>query len=153
MTDDRIGTEAVEPPARRASFALAAAAGIAAAIAGAILWAVFTYATNYELGLIAVAIGALVGFAVRKAGNGDTANFAILGALCAALGCVLGIILCDVAVYASVTGRSFPDALSQLGVGGSVALAGEAADPMDLLFVAIAVYEGFRFSIHKAPPA
>src|SRR3954464_5437664 len=137
MTDERIeaaaepaGLEAPGP--RRASFALAAAAGIGAAMAGAILWGVFTYATNYELGLIAVAIGALVGFAVRRAGNGDTANFAILGALCAAFGCALGIVLCDVAVYASVTGRSFLDAFSQLGIGGSVALAGGPAGPRGL---------------------
>jgi hypothetical protein len=153
MTDERIETEAaLEPRARPANFALAAVAGIGAAVVGAILWAVFTYATNYELGLIAVAIGALVGIAVRKAGNGDTANFAILGALCAALGCALGIVLCDIAVYASVTGGSFLDAFSTLGIGGSLSLAGEAADPMDLLFVAIAIYEGFKFSIHKEAP-
>jgi hypothetical protein len=143
-------TDEISP--RPANFALAALAGIGAAVAGAILWAVFTYATNYELGLIAVAIGALVGFAVRKAGNGDTANFAILGAVCAAFGCALGIVLCDVAVFAGLTGLSFADAFARLGVGGSLSLAGQAADPMDLLFVAIAIYEGFKFSIHPEPP-
>lgn len=158
MTDGIIEAappEAIDqPPApeARASFPLAALAGIAAAVVGAVGWALFSYATEYELGLIAVAIGALVGLAVRKAGNGDTANFAILGAACAAFGCLLGIVLCDVAFLAKATAQPFFALLSQLGVGGSVSLAVEAGDAMELLFVAIAIWEGFKFSIHPEQP-
>lgn len=149
------GPEAVEAEAAaapRPNFGLAVAAGLGAAVAGAMGWALFTYATNYELGLIAVAIGALVGVAVRKAGHGDTANFAILGAVCAALGCLLGIVLCDVAFLAKEMGRPFFFVLSQLGVGGSVSLAIEAGDAMELLFVAIAIWEGFKFSVRRGSP-
>jgi hypothetical protein len=44
--------------------------GGVAAIAGAALWAGVTYVTNYEIGLIAIAVGWLVGVAVRAGSGG-----------------------------------------------------------------------------------
>jgi hypothetical protein len=130
----------------RQNFGLAIAAGLGAAVVGAIFWAGFVYATEYKLGLIAVAVGALVGIAVRKAGNGIDPKFGILGAVCAAFGWALGTILCDVAFLAKDAGRPFLDVLASLGVGESISLGLRAADAMDLLFFAIAVWEGYKFS-------
>jgi hypothetical protein len=130
----------------RQNFALAIPAGIAAAIVGAALWAGFVYVTEYELGLIAIAVGALVGLAVRAVGHGVDMKFGILGAACAAFGWALGLVLCDLAFLARETGQPFLDVVGRMGVGNSVSLAVEAADAMELLFLAIAVYEGYRFS-------
>ena len=117
VSEPTIGVQAGEDAPR---MGLAIAAGIAAAIVGAILWAVFVYLTNMELGLVAIAVGALVGISVREAGRSAHNSFGIIGAVCAAFGWALGTVMCDFAI-----GRS---------------------DAIDLLFLAIAVWEGYKFA-------
>src|SRR6266702_8306688 len=63
-------------------------AGLAAAIIGAIVWAILTVTTKYQIGWMAIGVGALVGFALRI-GNGGKL-FGILGAFLALFGCILG---------------------------------------------------------------
>src|SRR5262245_53211570 len=63
-------------------------AGLAAAIIGAIIWAIVTVTTKYQIGFMALGVGALVGFALRI-GNGGKL-FGILGAFLALFGCILG---------------------------------------------------------------
>lgn len=130
----------------RQNFALAVPAGIAAAVAGALLWAAVVALTGYALGLIAIAIGAGVGFAVRWAGKGVDQKFGILGAVCAAFGWALGTVMADVAVMAQVADVSWSEVLTRLGPDGIVSLVVSAADMMDVIFLAIAVYEGYRFA-------
>lgn len=131
------------------NFALAVPVGIAAAGAGALVWAAFVYVTNYELGLIAIAIGALVGLAIRKVGNGFDPKFSILGAACAGCGAALGIVLSDLAFLAKEAGRPMLDVASAVGPGELLSLAVRNGDPIDLLFLAIAVYEGWKLSVHR----
>lgn len=120
-------------------------AGVAAALIGAIAWAVITVTTKYQIGLVAVGIGALVGFAMRMANGGKM--FGILGALLALFGCVLG-------NYFSLIG--FASAQAQVGFFTVL----NNADPVkvlnalwedffstSILFYAIAMYEGYRFSV------
>jgi hypothetical protein len=49
-----------------ARFLIAAAMGLGAALAGSVLWYVVRRVTGYELGLIAIVVGLMVGVAVRK---------------------------------------------------------------------------------------
>jgi hypothetical protein len=135
----------------RQNFALAIPAGLAAAVVGAVLWAVFVYATGMELGLIAVAVGALVGYAIRRVGRGIDPQFGVLGAICAALGWALGTALCDLAFLAKDTGGSFFDALSAIGAGQMISLMVRSLEAMDFLFLAIAVWEGWKLSRHPMP--
>jgi len=130
----------------RQNFPRAVGAGLAAAVIGALLWAAFVYATNYELGLIAVAVGALVGIAVREAGQGVDSKFGVLGALCAAFGWVLGTLMVVVAMVSKQADVGMLEAAGRLGLGGCVSLALENGDAMELLFLAIAVYEGWKFA-------
>ena len=128
------------------NFALAVPAGLVAALAGAILWAGVVYFTHVKLGLIVVAVGVLVGYAIRAAGNGVDQKFGILGGACAALGWALGTALTDVAFLAQGAGRSALDVVQALSASQISALMARAADPMDLVFLAIAVWEGYKFS-------
>ncbi len=128
------------------NFALAVPAGIAAAIAGAVLWAVVVYVSGYALGLMAIAVGALVGYAVRVTGKGVDQKFGILGAVCAALGWALGTAFADVAMLAQLENLPFMTAFGQLGANGTVSLFMTAADPMDILFLGIAVFEGYKLA-------
>jgi len=138
------------------NFAAAIPAGIVASIVGAGLWAGTVFVTQMKLGLIAIAVGALVGYAIRKAGKGIDQKFGILGAICAAFGWGLGTLLSDVAFLAKHVGRPFGDVLMSLGLDGTISFVTRAADGMDLLFLGIAVYEGyklsFRYRLKKSPP-
>ncbi|WP_186729015.1 hypothetical protein [Sphingomonas panacisoli] len=129
------------------NFALAIPAGIVAAIAGAVLWAVVVYVSGYALGLMAIAVGAMVGYAVRAAGKGVDQKFGILGAVCAALGWALGTLLADIAMLAKLENLSFAETIGRLGMDGSVSLFMAAADVMDILFLGIAMYEGYKFAL------
>ena len=139
--------ETIEQLRAQQNFAMAVPAGLAAAIIGAMVWATFVYFTEIKLGLIVVAVGALVGYAIRKAGHGLDPQFGVLGGACAALGWALGTVLCDIAFVAKNVDRSFFDVLTTLGIGESVLLAFRAADGMDLVFLAIAVWEGYKLSL------
>ena len=72
------------------NLALGIIGGIVAAAVGAAAWAAITMMTGYHLGLVAIALGFLVGFAVRKLGNGASLPFGIVGAVLAAVGCASG---------------------------------------------------------------
>jgi hypothetical protein len=128
------------------NFALAIPAGVAAAIVGAALWAAAVFVTEMKIGLIAVALGALVGYAIRAAGKGIEQQFGVLGAVCAAFGWGLGTVLSDVAFLAKHVGRPVADVLMSLGLDRTILLVTGAFEPMDLLFLGIAVYEGYKFS-------
>ncbi len=130
----------------RQNFALAVPAGLAAALVGVALWAAFVYFTDTKLGLIALAIGVMVGFAVRKTGNGLDQRFGILGGVCAALGWALGTMLCDVAFIAKEVDQPFFAVMTNLGVTHTASIALGAADFMDIVFLAIAVYEGYKLA-------
>ena len=64
----------------------------------------------------------------------------------AALGWVLGTIMVDVAMVAQFQNAPFLEVLGQLDASNIVALLQATSDWMDLLFLAIAVYEGYRFA-------
>jgi hypothetical protein len=59
-----------EPPRGAMPLIRAALFGIAAAIAGAVLYYAVIAITNFEIGLVAIAIGYMVGYAIRKATGG-----------------------------------------------------------------------------------
>ncbi len=128
-------------------FARAIPVAILAAVAGAILWAAFGYFSGMSLGLVAILIGALVGYAVRRVGRGVDRKFGYLGGAASALGWALGTWMCDLALLAKAAGRPVLEVLGNVGFIDSIAFAFRAADAMDLLFLAIAVYEGYRFSL------
>ena len=147
MTDTTLTTEAFADEGER--FALAMPAALAAATVGAVLWALFTYWTGTALGLVAIAIGALVGLTVRAVGRGRSQRFGVLGGAAAALGWALGTVLCDIAFAANAAGLPFATVLTRLGVGDIARLATGAADAMDLLLLAIAVWEGYKLSFRR----
>lgn len=138
--------EAIAQLRAQQNFPLAIGAGLAAAVVGAVLWAVVVYATGYSTGLMAIVVGALVGYAVRTAGKGVDQQFGILGAVLAALGWALGTALADIAMLAHEGHVEATALAAELGVSGTAQLFMAAADPMDLLFLTIAVWEGYKFA-------
>lgn len=120
--------------------------GFAAALVGAVLWAVITLATNYQIGFMAVGVGLLVGFAVRIGGKGLSPVFSVSGAILALLGCVLGNLFTIYGSAANELGLSVFEIMALVDVPMAFSILKESAQPMDFLFYAIAIYEGYRFS-------
>lgn len=138
-----------EENGEKASLLMGAIAGFLTAIICGVLWAVVTNVTHYKIGLVAVGIGLLVGFAVRYAGRGHSLVYGVVGAVLALMGCLLGNFLAVLLILSADQSiplmelikyfLSYPaDILSLMQV---------AFEPIDLLFYGIALYEGFRFSM------
>ncbi len=124
-------------------------AGFAAALAGGALWAFITVATGYQIGYMALAVGFMVGFAVRVAGKGFDQVFGFGGAALALLGCLLGNFFSIVGFVADAQGLGFFETLSVLDFSLIPEIMGESFDPMDLLFYGIAVYTGYQLSFRQ----
>ncbi|HEY8934885.1 MAG TPA: hypothetical protein VIM65_06670 [Cyclobacteriaceae bacterium] len=122
------------------------AGGAGAAIIGAILWAVITVVTNYQIGYMAVGVGFLVGISVRYFGKGIDPVFGIIGASLALIGCLLGNVLTMLALGAQAENISFIDVLLYANYSLIPDAMMETFSPMDVLFYGIAIYEGYKFS-------
>ena len=133
----------------RQNLPLALVAGAVAALVGAGIWAGITAATNYQIGFMAVGVGFLVGLAVRKAGRGIEPRFGVVGAVFSLLGCLAGNVLTVYIVVAKNGGVPFLEALS-IPIGTVLSAVKDNTTPIDFLFYAIAVYEGYRFSFDRA---
>jgi len=136
----------------RQSLPLGIAGGVAGALAGAIAWAAISAMTSFQIGYMAVGVGFLAGFGVRKLGRGIDPIFGVAGAVLAFLGCIagnLGSILIagskhfDVPFFAMLAKLSPSDALQLLKDDFQI---------MDVLFYGLAIYFGYRYSIRYLTP-
>jgi hypothetical protein len=130
------------------------AAGIAAMLVGAVLWAVITVTTEFQIGFMAIGVGVLVGFAIRRFGGGRTMAFALAGAVLALLGCVLGNLFSVIGFLSKQEGMALGEVAGFVLGNPSMAVMfmRESFSAMDVLFYAIAVYEGYKLAVVPAEP-
>ena len=119
-------------------------AGLAAAIIGAIIWAVVTVTTKYQIGFMALGVGALVGFALRI-GNGGKL-YGILGAFLALFGCILGNYFSLIAFASAEEHVSFFTMLNNAEPAKVISVMWEDFMSTSIVFYALAAYEGYKFS-------
>jgi hypothetical protein len=149
--------ELAEQKPDAARLGAAAAAALAAAIAGGIAWALIVRSTDYEVGLVAWAIGWVAGTAAVAGGRGARGMPLQIAAVVAAL---LGILLGKYLSYA----WTLQDAAEEQGV--SLGLfsdetrtffrddLGDVFGWFDLIFIGLAVFTAFRIPARPAlPPA
>lgn len=121
-------------------------AALFAGLIGTVLWTIVTVATAYQISFMAIAVGALVGFAMQKAGRGIEVKYAFWGAGLTAISCIFGA-FCSVAGYvATAEGLDFFTAVLNMNYAMLPELLVKTTDHWDLIFYAIAIYEGYRFS-------
>ncbi len=121
-------------------------AAVAACLIGAILWAAITVATEYQIGFMAIAVGFLVGYAVRFLGKGLDQIYGIIGGFFALLGCLLGNLFSIVGFAANELEIGYLEALGAIDFAVIPEVMAETFSPIDLLFYAIAIYEGYKFA-------
>ena len=131
------------------NFPLALIAGAVAAAVGAAAWTAITVVTGYQIGFMAIGVGLLVAFTVRAAGKGMSPKFQIAGAGFALLGCAVGNFLTVCWFIADYEQMPFVDVLTQLDPAAIPDLMISTFSGMDLLFYALAVYEGYRLSLRQ----
>ena len=152
LSQEELGIR-IEELKMKQNLPLAIIAGLGSAIVMAILWAVITVVTKYQIGYMAIAVGFVVGYAVNFAGKGIDKIYGIIGAVCALLGCVVGNFLSQVGFIAldPEIGLSYFQSLKLLlsDMPITVEIMKETFSPIDILFYGIAIYEGYRFSFRK----
>lgn len=146
MDFDQQGVEAhaIQPDAgsERPNMVGAVLAGLAAAVVSALVWYGIVVLTNYQIGLVAVGVGFLVGLAVTVGSGGRR-------------GLPLQIVSVAITLPAMALGeylvvRHFVAAeqavpwLLPPGVMLKLVVAGLEADPLTLLFWAIALWTAFK---------
>lgn len=121
-------------------------AGVASCLIGAILWAMITVVTEYQIGFMAIAVGFLVGFAVRYLGKGLDQVYGFIGGFFALLGCLLGNLFSIVGFAANELGMGYLEAFTSIDLAVIPEVMAETFSPIDLVFYAIAIYEGYKFA-------
>jgi hypothetical protein len=121
-------------------------AGVSVGIIGAILWGAITVATEFQIGYMALAIGAGVGISVRIFGKGIDKIFGILGATIALLSCLLGNFFSIIGFIANTVNLGYFETLSSFNYSYLPDIMAETFSIIDLLFYGIALYEGYKFS-------
>ena len=124
-------------------------AGLVASVVGAILWAVITVVTEYQIGYMAIAVGFMVGYSIKIIGKGIDNIFGIIGATLALFGCLLGNFLSLVGFFANAEGLGYFETLSMIDYSVIPGVMMESFDIMDLLFYGFAIYEGYKFSFRR----
>jgi hypothetical protein len=137
----------VVPVEKPASLPLAVIGGAVAALGGAAVWAAITVATKYQIGYMAVGVGFLVGFAVRFLGRGSTQTYGVIGALFSLLGCAAGNLLSAVGFFSLQEDASFFAVLTALDFESALEILKVTFSPMDVLFYAIAISCGYKYSM------
>jgi hypothetical protein len=100
---------------------------------------------------MAIGVGFLVGYAVRLLGKGSTPVFGAVGALLSLAGCVVGNVLAIAGFIANDVGQPFFSVLPQIEMAALPSMLSETFSAIDVVFYAIAVYEGYKLSF-VAPP-
>lgn len=134
------------------NFPKAVLVGLIAGLIGAIVWAAITVITNYQIGYMAIAVGAGVGFAVKIAGKGIDQKFGITGALIAIISCVLGNFLGIIGYIANAETLGYLETLTLFDYSQFIPIMTETFSGMDLLFYGIAGYEGYKFAFRTIEP-
>lgn len=123
--------------------------GLIAAVVGAAVWAGVTIATEYQIGWMAVAIGFLVGIAVRAGGKGIDQVYGVVGAVLSLVGCALGNLFTVAWFVSQEYGVPVSEVLSGLDVESAIELMSATFQFMDLLFYGLAVYFGYRYAFRE----
>ncbi|MDH5397306.1 MAG: hypothetical protein OEX02_04120 [Cyclobacteriaceae bacterium] len=124
-------------------------AALGVGLVGAVLWGAITVVTEFQIGIMAVAVGAGVGFGMQMFGKGIDQLFGVLGAVIALFSCVLGNVFSIVGFIANAEGLEYMETLMMIDFNYMPALLAETFSLMDLLFYGFALYEGYKFSFRQ----
>ena len=124
-------------------------AGLLVGVVGAAIWGAITLITNFQIGYMAIAIGAMVGFAVRFTGKGIDTVFGFWGAGVSLFSVLLGNFLSIIGYLANHAEITYFEALLYFDYAFLPQIMAETFSPIDLVFYGIAAYAGYHYSFRK----
>lgn len=132
---------------------LGLAGGAIGAAIGAALWAVVTAATNFQIGFMAIGVGLITGYGVRRLGRGVDPIFGYVGAALALLGCAAGNVLAVMIAIANHEHVAFSLLASRMTPAIAWQMQKDGFGPIDLLFYGLGLYYGYKNSFHRITQA
>lgn len=145
----KVSEVALEKYRTEQNLPVAIGVGVFVGLIGAALWAAITVATGYQIGYMAIAIGAGVGISMRMFGKGIDQIFGISGGIIAILSCLLGNFFSIVGSVANFEGLGYFETFNLIDSSQIIPLMTETFSGMDLFFYAIAGYEGYKFAFRN----
>lgn len=130
-------------------FYYAITGGLLATLISAVLWAVITVTTQYQIGFMAIGVGIIVGFSVQFFGAGIDRKFGYLGAILSLIGCSLGNLFSQVGFIAQEQSLGYFETLTYLNFEIIVEILIESFNPLDVLFYGFAIFEGYKFAFRR----
>ena len=143
---NKLSDKNIEKLKSEQDFPKALMTGIVVGIIGAILWGTITVVTGFQIGYMAIAIGAGVGLSMRFIGKGIDQIFGISGGIIALLSCLLGNFFSIIGFIANSEGLGYLETLSLFNYSQLIPIMTETFSVMDLLFYGFAAYEGYKFA-------
>jgi len=137
---------------REQNLVLGILAGAGAAVAGALIWMGITVATQMEFGLVAIAVGAGVGYAMRFAGKGVTKIFGVAGAVLTLLSCIAGEAFSIIYMNATADGTGFFEALPRVDFVALVQGIVAHSSIITYVIYGFGIYQGYKLSFRKLTP-
>ena len=145
----RVSDKVIEHLKSEQDYKMGLIATIVAGCIGALLWCIITVATGYQIGYMAIGVGAGVGFTMRYFGKGLDPIFGITGAIIAVVSCILGNILSIIGFVAEANSLEYFEALTMFDYSLLPDFLIEGFSFMDLLFYGFAAYEGYNFAFRR----
>lgn len=146
---DRVSTETLVNLRKEQNLPMALLTGSSVGLLAAVLWAAITVTTEYQIGFMAIAIGALVGISMRYTGKGVDPIFGIFGGLIAVISCALGNFLSIIGFVASYENLGYIETLLLFDYSQLFPIMQETFSAIDLLFYGFAAFEGYKFSFRR----
>jgi len=150
MIDDKSNVSLTRPvEGGKPNIAVGILVGLCVALLSSLIWYAVVVVTNYELGIIAIVVGLLVGLGMLKGAGGRSSRVLQFSAV------LITILAMGLSEYLIVNhfvnksldeegeGRYLPLLISPSGIVELV-YAGIKSDPLTLVFWAIAVYETYK---------
>ena len=118
---------------------------VAACIVGAVAWGLISVSTGRQIGFMPIAIGFMVGFAMRQ-GKGIRPIFGIIGAALSLVSCILGDFLSIIGYISQDYEMGYFQVLAGVDYGEIFSILLKNVMSMTALFYGFALYEGYKFS-------
>ena len=118
---------------------------VAACIVGAVAWGLISVSTGRQIGFMPIAIGFMVGFAMRQ-GKGIRPIFGIIGAALSLVSCILGDFLSIIGYISQDYEMGYFQVLAGVDYREIFSILLKNVMSMTALFYGFALYEGYKFS-------
>jgi len=123
--------------------------GIVSSFIGAILWMTISLLSGLNFGIVAIAIGIIVGFSIRHFGKGIDKVFGIIGAAFSLFGVLFGYFLSIVGLIAKFNSISIFQVLLSLDFNIMGSIIQETFSVYMVFFGLLAMAEGYKLSYRQ----